>query len=206
MTTINPEQERRRLEVLYTGMTDQELNKLLDNADELTETAREVLQTEIEHRGGHVQYEMEPAPVEPDHPDLVTVARFRDLPEAMFARGLLESTGIDSFLADENAIRLDWFWSNAIGRMRLLVRQPDAEAAQQILHLPIPDNFELGEGQESFEQPKCPKCGAIDIQFEGVNRGVALTALAVSLPVAVRRDAWTCNACGARWQEVPDEA
>ena len=204
MANLDFEQERRRLEVLYASMADEELDKLLEAADELTETAREVLQTEIERRGGHVQYETEPAPVEPDHPDLVTIARFRDLPEAMFARGLLQSEGIESFLADEHAVRLDWFWSNAIGRMRLVVRQPDAEAAQQILSQPIADNFELGEGQQSFQQPKCPKCGSTDIQFEGVDRGVALTALAVALPVAVRRDAWTCNACGARWQEVPD--
>jgi hypothetical protein len=36
MSKLDPEQERQRLEALYAGMTDEELNKLLDAADELT--------------------------------------------------------------------------------------------------------------------------------------------------------------------------
>src|SRR6185312_13739558 len=133
MTKIDLDRERARLTDVYSRMADEELDKLLHSSDELTETAREVLKTEIEKRGGHVEYSAVSADTEPAHPQLVTVARFRDLPEAMLARGRLQSAGIDAFLADENYIRMDWFMSNMIGNMRLQVREDDAESAQEIL-------------------------------------------------------------------------
>src|SRR5258708_20476749 len=48
--------------------------------------------------------------------ELVTIRQFRDLPEALLAKGSLESAGIECFLADENLGRLDWFISNLIAR------------------------------------------------------------------------------------------
>jgi hypothetical protein len=205
MSKIDPVQERERLEKLYSAMADEELNKLLDEANELSETAREALKAEIERRGGHVEYEWEAAPAEVHHPKLVAVARYRDLEQATIARGVLQSAGIDSFLADENMVRMDWFWSNMIGNMRLMVREEDAEPAAEILAQPIPATFPTDHGQEPFEQPKCPKCGSLDIQFEGVDRGVGLTTAWMLAPLPIRRDAWHCNACGTRWQELPDE-
>ena len=205
MNKIDPVQERERLEKLYSGMADEELDKLLDAADELSETARAALKAEIERRGGHVEYEWEPAPAEVEHPNLVAVARFRDLEQATIARGVLQSAGIESFLADENTVRMDWFWSNMIGNMRLMVREEDAEAATQILGQPVPEMFPTDNDEEPFEQPKCPKCGSLDIQFEGVDRRVGLTTAGMLVPIPIRRDAWQCNACGSQWQELPDE-
>ena len=60
--------------------------------------------------------------------NLVTIERFRDLPEALLAKGKLESSGIRCFLADSELVRTDWLWSNAIGNMRLQVRAEDAHA------------------------------------------------------------------------------
>jgi len=40
MSKLDSPQERERLATLYSGMADEELNKLLDAADELSETAR----------------------------------------------------------------------------------------------------------------------------------------------------------------------
>lgn len=69
---------------------------------------------------------------------LVVIRRFRDLIEAELAKGKLKSAGISSFIADENIVRMDWFYSNAIGGLRLLVEPEDAEAAHAILDEPIP--------------------------------------------------------------------
>lgn len=205
MSKVDPVQERTRLENLYSGMADEELDKLLDAADELSEPARDALKAEIERRGGHVEYELEPA-TESLHPKLVALARYRDLEEATIARGVLQSAGIVCFLADENTVRMDWFWSNMIGNMRLMIREEDEEAARQILAQPIPESFAIDHEQEQFEQPKCPKCGSLDIHFEGWDRAVGLTTAWVLAPLPVRRDAWQCNACDARWQELPDES
>jgi hypothetical protein len=204
MSKVDPVQERERLENVYSAMADEELNQLLDAADELSETAREVLKAEIERRGGHVEYEWEPTAAEALHPKLVTIARFRDLDKATVARCVLESAGIESFLADQNVVRMDWFWSNMIGNMRLMVREEDAEGAAEILAQPVPRSFATDHGQEVFEQPKCPKCGSHDIEFEGWDRGVGLITAAILAPVPIRSNTWKCHTCGSRWRELAE--
>ena len=70
---------------------------------------------------------------------LVIIRRFRDLQPALFALGILESAGITSTISDENIVRMDWRWSNAIGGVKLLVREEDAAEATKLLQLPIPE-------------------------------------------------------------------
>lgn len=205
MTDIDPDQERQRLADLYAGMADEDLDKLLDGADELTDVEREVLKAEIERRGGHVEFEYEEADEEPQDPDLVTIAEFRDVQEAMFACGMLRSAGIESFLGDENTVRMNWSWSNMTGNMRLLVREEDVEAAQDILSQPIPEKSEPGQGKAAFRQPKCPNCGSLDVHFEGLDQGIGLTSAWGGVPLSLQRDRWKCNECGAEWRDTPEE-
>jgi hypothetical protein len=73
--------------------------------------------------------------------ELITIERFRDLPEALLAKGMLESAGITCFLADTELVRTDWLWSNLIGNMRLQVRAEDVDDALALLHEPIPPTF-----------------------------------------------------------------
>jgi hypothetical protein len=80
------------------------------------------------------------------------------------AKGSLKSAGIDSFLADDNVVRLDWFWSNLMGWIKVRVDVENAEAAEEILDQPIPERLEVtGIGQ--YRQPRCPKCGSLDVNF-----------------------------------------
>ena len=66
-----------------------------------------------------------------DDPDRYVVLRqFRDLPEALAAKSALDSSGIESFIADENTVSLV---SSNLGGIRLFVRQSDAEAAAAML-------------------------------------------------------------------------
>ena len=65
--------------------------------------------------------------------NFVTVRKFRDLPEALLAKGSLESAGIECNLLDDNMVRLDWFWSNLIGWVRLQVASAEADEATAIL-------------------------------------------------------------------------
>src|SRR5215831_1745030 len=108
------EQERQRLTGLYAGMPDDELAGAWRDAGDLTDLARQVLQAELDRR------ELaSPTPKSGDDvaewEDLVVVGQFRDLHEALLARGALDSAGIESVLVDDNMIRLDWFISNLLG-------------------------------------------------------------------------------------------
>ncbi len=132
----------------------------------------------------------------------MTLRRYRDLSEAIVARSLLESAGIVVYLYDENLVRLEWQISNFIGGIRLQVEEADAAAANDLLDQPVPDPIPF-EGADDFTQPNCPRCGSIDIVFEGASRAAALTSLYfLSLPMPPGRETWRCNACGARWEDT----
>jgi len=135
--------------------------------------------------------------------ELVAVRQFRDLPEALLAKGSLESTGIECFLVDDNMVRMDWFISNLLGGIKLAVTPEDADAAIEVLEQTIPEDFEV-EGMGNYEQPRCPRCGSLDIAHEtGLDKRFALPALyAVGIPIPLSRNVWKCESCGHEWHET----
>lgn len=53
--------------------------------------------------------------------------------DAYLLRARLESSGITSYIRDENLITLDWLYSNAVGGVKVDVMDEDYEEALQIL-------------------------------------------------------------------------
>ena len=137
------ETERARLTRIYSEMTDDELAQILGDEKSLTEVAKAALDAELTSRGitrepaiGDTQAQESPAGNvnAPRYSGpLVMVKRFRDLPEAAVAKSILDSAEIDSFLADENIVRLDWFYSNLVGGAKLMVRPEDLDEAAKLL-------------------------------------------------------------------------
>ena len=62
--------------------------------------------------------------------DLVTVHTFPDLPQAMLAKAMLESAGIDCILMDDNAARI---LGSDIAEIRVQVDRVDADEAIALL-------------------------------------------------------------------------
>lgn len=193
--------ERRRLAANYAGMTEGELQRLARNAESLTDLAWDALADELDRR--HLDY---PEDAEPDlRPrmevrELVTVRQFRDLPEALLAKGSLESAGIECFLADENLVRLDWFISNFIGGIKLNVRPADAANARKLLDEPILEGLYV-QGVGLYEQPRCPRCQSLDVNFQELDRPIAYMSAFLRVPMPVQRPAWHCQACDAEWED-----
>jgi hypothetical protein len=205
MTSFDPADEELRRR--YAGLSDGELEKIADDLPELTDAARQALTTELSARGldSDRKRATESAPVdETSARALVTIRQFRDLPEALLAKGMLDSGGIESFLADDNMVRMDWFISNLIGGVKLQVAPQDVQEASELLDLPIPPEFDV-EGIGEFSQPACPKCGSLDIAFETINKPVALTTAWLIAPIPIPRNSWKCSDCGVRWVEEPDD-
>lgn len=199
----DPEQERQRLGRLYSGMTPEELEKVAADGADLTDTALASLKTEIAKRGLAITVNEAPAGVDVlEERDLVPIRRFRDLPEAQLAKGILESSGIECSLTDDNMVRMDWFISNLLGGVKLLVNREDAEAAAAVLDEPTPEMLDV-EGVGAYEQPRCPECQSLDVNFEQLNRKVAYTSAWLGVPIPLHTKAWTCRSCGHRWQD-PD--
>jgi len=134
---FGPKRERNRLAQLYAALSDGELLQLASETESLTDEARAVLASEMSRRN----IPAETAGEADDSPpggraklrDLLTIRQFRDLPEALLAKSVLDSAGIECFLGDDNLIRMDWLWSNLLGGIKLRVRQEDALEASRLL-------------------------------------------------------------------------
>jgi hypothetical protein len=198
---LDEQHERRRLADNYAAMTDGELQRLARNLESLTEPAWDALEDEMDRR--HLEI-VDDGPPEPrqqlEMRELVTVRQFRDLPEALLAKGSLESAGIECFLADENLVRLDWFISNFIGGIKLNVRAADAENARKLLDEPILEGLYV-QGIGLYEQPRCPKCQSLDVNFQELDRPIAYMSAFLRVPMPVQRNGWRCHACDAEWDE-----
>jgi len=120
------------------------------------------------------------------------------------AKGALDSAGIESFLSDDNMVRMDWFYSNAIGGVKVMVRKEDVEGALNVLDQPIPESIEFAEG-EHYEQPKCPKCGSLNVTYGNIEEGVAYTSAWFGIPIPNIRSRWECQQCKATWKDEEDE-
>ena len=181
-----PEQERDRIAGVYSGMSDEELEKIAESGFELSEVARQALEAEISRRGLNVTLAPPPGIDVYELNDTVTVRKFRDLPEALLAKGSLESAGIESYLVDDNMIRMDWFWSNLLGGIKLKVQPEDVDAANEILNQPIPETLEI-EGIGKYEQPRCPKCQSLDVSYRELNKFLSYGSADLAIPVPVHK-------------------
>ncbi|HKM48529.1 MAG TPA: DUF2007 domain-containing protein [Terriglobales bacterium] len=201
MTT--PDEERARIAGVYSALSDEELGQIAESGDELSVAAQEALQAEAAKRG--LKMDISPPRGEDvfELNETVTLRQFRDLPEALLAKGSLESAGIQAYLIDDNMIRMDWFYSNLLGGIKLKVHPEDAEAAREILNQPIPEMLDV-EGVGNFEQPKCPRCQSLDVSDEELNKPVSYLTAYAGVPVPVYKKGWTCHACGNQWKEQSD--
>ncbi|MDR6966751.1 putative RNA-binding Zn-ribbon protein involved in translation (DUF1610 family) [Flavobacterium arsenatis] len=80
--------------------------------------------------------------------------------EAFIYKAKLESEEIEVFVRDNHTIDSDPFLSNAIGGVKLFVREYDYEKAMVIL-----SEISKFSVDDKGELIKCPKCGAEKIQL-----------------------------------------
>lgn len=139
---------------------------------------------------------------------LVTIARYRDLSEAWLYQSKLDSAGIPAFLRDEQVITFWWYYSNALGGIRLEVHPSDAEEALKIITTDVPKEFEYEtpSGLKQFSQPACVKCGSLNIEHFHENRAISVALIfSVNIPYPLGGGQWHCLTCDTRW-EVVDES
>lgn len=194
----SPNSPDEQLAQRYHDMSDAELTQLSADIADLTDTARQLLEREMIRRGLALE-----APKKPYTPEElaesvppVLVGRFQYLHDALLAKGQLDAAGIPSSLVDDNMVRMDWFYSNLIGGVKLFVKAEDEAEATEVLNQPIPDTFEV-EGVGEFEQPRCPKCNSVDISFESLDKLPSYGSMWLGVPIPVGANRWRCHACDA---------
>jgi hypothetical protein len=195
------------LETQFAAMSDEEMLHLGSQYATLTDDAQSLVRSEFKRRNLEVP-DAEEDPADYESQSVRTIRRYRDQPEALLARSVLESSGIPCFLRDENTIRIEWLWSNYMGGIRLQVAESDVEAAEAILSQPIPAHIAV-DGQPDYDQPRCPRCGSLDVNFNNFDAKVGATSmllLGFPLPSPVEKDYWHCNNCDSNWTDDPSES
>src|SRR6266496_1716761 len=88
--------------------------------------------------------------------NFVIIQVFNNYMEANILMGRLEDDGIKCWLKDENIVTIDPILTNAVGGIKLMVADTQAESA-----------FELLKEYRSDLQSKtkCPRCGSINVEY-----------------------------------------
>jgi len=126
---------------IYAAMDDEELKEAGSQPATLTNWAFQALREEMKKRnldwpGKDMPLPSEmPASEETEDPGNrpVVLRRYRDMPAAFVEKSVLDAAEIECFLQDDNVVRMDWLWSNAMGGIKLIVREKDAPEAERIL-------------------------------------------------------------------------
>jgi ribosomal protein L37AE/L43A len=155
-------------------------------------------------KGYRVGPEMAITDAEYENQRFIILRRFRDMPDAFLFSSILDSAEIECFLADENTIRMDWFWSNLLGRIKLCVRKADADEASSLLDQGVPEKFDV-EGVGEYEQPRCPTCQSPEISSRGLNNAVDYVGALLGGPRPLHRSLWECDGCGQQWPESAEK-
>ena len=133
--------------------------------------------------------------------EFITVARFRDLPEAELARGKLEAEGIPAFLADKYLVGLCWTYSYAIGGIKLQVPQGLAEEARNVLD--TDNSAEVSESQPLglavSQDIACPSCGSANVLHSKLSRKSGAISLLLGLPILFWGTRFSCKQCSHSW-------
>ena len=187
----------------YRSMSDGELIDLADAFSDLTQTAQQVLADEMKLRKlGDPRDSAWSAPAE----DAVGGAEDGTAPQpgveytwktplcgcddpekAFQVVEVLRRAGIESWI--DRASRFTPLGDSDTGKC-ILVAADQLDHARAVVSQPIPqDIVELSQlTAPEFEVPVCPKCGAPDPILEGVD------------PI----NSWSCESCGAEWEEEAD--
>jgi len=207
---INPAEDWHSLTEHYRAMLDGELEELADSLDDLTETAKEVLRSEMRNRGlgepgAKPLRRGSEAPagarwvssVDPD-------AQLEDAGKGEAVDGPNEftwKTPLCECDSEEQALAIcqaltragieNWYERPGsrmgIWGSRIVVAADQLEEAHEIAAKPIAQDVidELRQEVPEYVPPKCPKCGTEDPVLES----------------AEPTNSWLCEACGNQWTE-----
>ena len=131
---------------------------------------------------------------------MITVATFSKPEDAHLLRLRLEAGGVPAYVQDENMVLLNWFYSNAIGGVRVQIGEEDIEEAKEIL-------AEAPVVADDPTMPRCPKCGSSRLMPDEYPRRIAfLSMLLAGFPFLFYKRRWICKDCRNKWNEANTNA
>ncbi len=130
----------------------------------------------------------------------VPIRSYDNYVAAHIARGTLEEQGIICWLKDENTVTIDPILTNAVGGIKLMVAEDQAEKALSLLR-ELENNYKA--------ENACPKCGSFNTEIVSTPRKASNWASAIvgffltnyAMPV---EKVSHCFSCGHEYP-LPDE-
>ena len=131
--------------------------------------------------------------------NIITLRSFDNYFLANITFTKLQDAGVECYLKDEHTVTIDPILSNAIGGIKLVVKEADAADAKQLLQ-----QFD----EEYLQSVKCPKCAATEIVLvtkPGASNYITaiFTWLFSSYAVAAE-SIYQCGKCGYQSKTMPD--
>jgi len=136
----------------------------------------------------------------PSYVELATVKAFIMPYEADILRSLLESEEIPVFLMDYHTICIKWFYSIALGGVKVQVHKNDFELAIEI----IQSALLKGQHQaKEYTEGICPNCGGTKTSPAVLGRQWAvLTWLVLGMPLIWPWIRLRCSECQHTWRDL----
>jgi hypothetical protein len=200
MGSVDRVEEWRRLQELYATLTEGELEAVAEDGYELTDVAKQALQSEILRRGLDIRLKGAPSAAEPDEKagdfdpsgfDLAVVNRAWNSDEARQMLGILRDAGIPAYLGPDNLEDVDAFHSAFDGGVDVKVREVDHQRALHALSQALPREPDA----KTDSVARCPKCHSPDIVFQGLDEESVPNSFATS------KFNWICDSCGHSWKD-----
>ena len=129
------------------------------------------------------------------------MAQFSLVYEAHLAAGKLESEGVESFVAERDAMGMKAYYGLADGA-DLRVARADAPRAAAILSTTPASSkltFSAGTRPEQTADPMCPLCGSLRARPPRERRRPGFIRTFFALFGLARPTQWRCADCGHRW-------
>ncbi len=126
--------------------------------------------------------------------------------ETLLIEPMLQAAGIDYFMKDHRTVTVDPFLSNAIGGIKLQVREEDVEKTLALLN-EIEKNRQLNEREQfieiegiEFEKTfeECPKCGSEDVYDEKLSGWNSLLKM-------YSKRVHYCTSCKHQWKQFSNK-
>ena len=194
--------EMQRLQERYGSLTDEELQAVAGDAQDLTDVARMALESELLRRGlkiplppavpGQTGEESGSTEHDSSDNDLAIVHRSWDLEDARNVMGILRDAGIPCFLGPDNLDDANAFLSSFDGGVDIKVRGVDEAHALPTLSQALPPQ---PEGADYVA--RCPHCHSPEIVFQSLDENPESSA--------AKNFHWSCDACGYQWPDDGDE-
>lgn len=207
----NPAEDWRALTEHYRSMSDEQLCELAEAFTDLTPTAQQVLRDEMklrklgdpqatdwgwrpEQQHPAASLQAPPAGATVEYTWKTVLAECDTYAEAWQLAEMLRQAGIDRWIEGPSTYASSSGSEHAAmdaGSQRVLVAADQLDQAQMIAARPIPPDIveQSRMTVPEYELPKCPRCGTADPILESAD------------PV----NAWSCESCGAEWQDEPVE-